>query len=136
MTANLHFYLEQASRQRFARGLSDCCALAAGWIELSSGHPVESPHLGKPLSDAAASELLAAEGGLAGLARRTIAGHGWTKREGSPRDGDVVIAERQQSLSSTLLGIWSGGKLVTASRSGLRILDASELMEMEAWHGH
>jgi hypothetical protein len=135
MTPDLHTYLEEFSRRPFVRGVSDCCALAAGWMELVSGRPVACGHLGKPLADIVAASIIAAEGGLARIAREIISRHGWEPREGPPQDGDVIVAERNQLLSPTLLGIWSGGHLVTTSRQGMRLVPADEIMEMEAWHG-
>lgn len=132
---NLQQYLTEYSTRPFVRGVSDCCALAAGWMEIVSGRPVVCRHLGKPLADRAAASIIPAEGGLARLAREIISGHGWQLREGEPQDGDVIVAERNQLLSTTLLGIWSGGQLVTTSRSGMRLIPAKDIMEMEAWHG-
>ena len=135
MTPDLHAYLEEFSRRPFVRGVSDCCALAAGWMELASGRPVVCPHLGEELTDRQAASVIASVGGLARYAREIISRHGWEPRDGEAQDGDVIVAERNQLLSPTLLGIWSAGHLVTASRQGMRLVPAEEIMEMEAWHG-
>lgn len=135
MSANLQAYLCEFSPRPFIRGVSDCCALAAGWMELVSGRAVDCQHLGRDLTDRQAALIIAAEGSLARLARYTISRHGWQLRDGDPQDGDVIVAERNQLLCPTLLGIWSGGMLVTTSRQGMRLIPAGEIMEMEAWHG-
>lgn len=135
MTSDLQAYLCEFSPRPFARGVSDCCALAAGWIERVSGRPVACPHLGEELTDRQAAAVIASVGGLARYAREIISRHGWELRDGDPQDGDVIVAERNQLLSPTLLGIWSAGHLVTTSRQGMRLIPADEIMEMEAWHG-
>ena len=135
MSADLQAYLCEFSPRPFVRGVSDCCALAAGWMERVSGRPVVCQHLGQPLSDVSAASIVAAEGGLARIAREIISRHGWQLCDGDPQDGDVIVAERNQLLSPTLLGIWSAGHLVTTSRQGMRLIPAAEIMEMEAWHG-
>lgn len=131
----LHQYLQEFSPRPFVRGVSDCCALAAGWMEIVSGRPVICTLLGEPLTDQKAAAIIASGSGLARLAREVISRHGWHVRDGDPQDGDVIVAERNQLLSPTLLGIWSAGHLVTTSRQGMRLIPADEIMEMEAWHG-
>jgi hypothetical protein len=135
MSADLQSYLCEFSPRPFVRGVSDCCALAAGWIERVGGRPVACQHLGHDLTDRQAASIIASEGGLARYAREIISRHGWELRDGPPQDGDVIVAERNQLLSPTLLGIWSAGHLVTTSRQGMRLIPADEIMEMEAWHG-
>lgn len=135
MSADLQSYLCEFSPRPFVRGVSDCCALAAGWIERVGGRPVSCDHLGHDLTDRQAASIIASEGGLARYAREIISRHGWELRDGPPQDGDVIVAERNQLLSPTLLGIWSAGHLVTTSRQGMRLIPADEIMEMEAWHG-
>ena len=137
MSADLQSYLCEFSPRPFVRGVSDCCALAAGWMARVSGRPVACQHLGHDLTDRQAASIIAAEGGLARLAREIISRHGWELREGPPQDGDVIVAERHQLLSPTLLGIWSAGHLVTTSRDGMRLIAETEIIELEAWHhGH
>lgn len=135
MSADLQAYLREFSPRPFVRGVCDCCALAAGWMERVGGRPVVCDHIGEPLTDRQAASVIAAEGGLARIAREIISRHGWELREGPPQDGDIIVAERNQLLSPTLLGIWSAGHLVTTSRQGMRLVPESEIMEMEAWHG-
>lgn len=135
MTTDLQAYLCEFSQLPFVRGVSDCCAFAAGWIERVSGRPVSCPHLGHGLTDREAASIIASVGGLARYSREIISRHDWELREGQPQDGDVIVAERNQLLSPTLLGIWSAGHLVTTSRQGMRLIPAHEIMEMEAWHG-
>lgn len=134
MSAELQAYLREFSPRPFVRGVSDCCALAAGWMERVTGRPVECDHLGEALTDRQAASIIASEGGLARIAREIISRHGWELREGEPQDGDVIVAERNQLLSPTLLGIWSAGHLVTTSRQGMRLVPLAEIMELEAWH--
>jgi hypothetical protein len=133
--SDLQSYLCEFSPRPFVRGVSDCCALAAGWMGIVSGRPVVCSLLGDPLTDQKAAGMIASGGGLARLAREIISRHGWQVRDGDPQDGDVIVAERNQLLSPTLLGIWSAGHVVTTSRQGMRLIPAEEIMEMEAWHG-
>ncbi len=130
----LHQYLQDFSGRPFVRGVSDCCALAAGWIAIRSGKPVDHPFLGAELSDVEAAAIVQRIGGILPAARAVLREHGWRQRQGEPQDGDVIIAERHQLLSPTLLGILSAGKVVTTSRTGMRIFPLADLMELEAWY--
>lgn len=135
MSADLQAYLCEFSPLPFVRGMTDCCALAAGWMERVSGRTVICEHLGRPLSDFGAATIIANGGGLGVIAAKILTDHGWQLRDGEPQDGDIIVAERNQLLSATLLGIWSGGMLVTTSRNGMRLTAEDEIIEMEAWHG-
>lgn len=134
MTADIRAYLQEFSSQPFMRGLSDCCALAAGWIALRTGKPVEHPGLGRPLTDAEAAKVVGDHGGSVGaIARKVLNQAGWRMREGEPHDGDVIIAERAQSSFPCFLGIWSNGHLVTTGRHGMRMVSRQDLLEIECW---
>lgn len=135
MTGELHAYLQDFAGKPFVRGVSDCCALAAGWVSLCNGKAVEHPGLGTPLSDSEASKVVGDHGGsVASIARKVLNESGWRMREGDPQNGDVIIAERAQIISTGYLGIWSNGHLVTTSRSGMRMVSRQELKEFESWH--
>ena len=137
MTSDLQAYLQKFAEKSFIRGLSDCCALAAGWIEVCTGKPVVHPGLGRPLTDAEAAAVVGDHGGSVGkIARKVLNEAGWMMREGEPEDGDIIIAERSQSCFPCFLGIWSKGHLVTTSRHGMRMVSRIDRLEMEVWHGN
>lgn len=132
MTA-LHQFLQGWNRP-FVRGVSDCCAFAAAWLEIRTGRSVECPHLGRPLTDVQASAILGGKGGLRPIVSRSLTEHGCFEREGEPQDGDIVIADRVQGFSCTLLGIASSGYLVSvAHRGGMRMIDLKELKNLTVY---
>lgn len=136
MAEALQAYLQEFAEKPFVRGVSDCCALAAGWIERRDGRAVHHPGLGAPLSDADAAAFVRDNGGsVGGMARKALNEAGWQMREGGPEDGDIIIAERAQPCFPCFLGVWSNGHLVTTGRHGLRTIPRNELLEMEVWHG-
>ncbi|MDB6079762.1 MAG: hypothetical protein JWO82_3509 [Akkermansiaceae bacterium] len=130
----LHDFLQSWDRP-FVRGVSDCCAFTAAWLAASTGRAVDCPYLGSHLSDSEASDILRTPGGLRTIAGHFLTAHGCFERDGEPQDGDVVIATRMQGFHSTLLGIWSAGRLVTVAREGLRIVAAKELSNLVSY-GH
>ena len=133
MSADLQAYLCEFSPRPFVRGVSDCCAFAAGWMERVSGRPVVCPHLGEELTDREAVAIVARIGGIAAAARAALRDAGWRQRVGDPQDGDIIIANHSTDIFSTYLGVCSGGRLVSASRRGMRILSLPELVELEIW---
>ena len=100
MSANLQAYLCEFSPRPFVRGVSDCCAFAAGWMERVSGRPVVCPHLGEELTDREAVAIVARIGGIAAAARAALRDAGWRQREGDPQDGDIIIVEKRETAEN------------------------------------
>jgi len=130
----LHHFLQNWNRP-FVRGVSDCCGFVAAWIEYSTGRTVVCPHLGTPLTDGEATQILRVPGGLRGMAVHYLTEAGCLERKGEPLDGDIVIADRVQGFHRTLLGIWSAGYLVSVSREGMCVVPHKSILKFQAY-GH
>lgn len=99
----------------FERGVSDCCAWAAGWAQLLSGKPTATDLL-CPMTDHQAMRILNRHGGLLGLVGHVLESDGWEPVE-KPQDGDIVVIEDATALLSHTVGVWHLNRCVSVSES-------------------
>lgn len=116
--------VEEWRSRAFAWGTADCCQFAAEVVEAITGDDKRS--LFPAYADeAAARAIIAANGGLSGLASAAL---GASKHPSRAMRGDVVLLDRGEG---ELIGICIGSRIVAPGLQGLEFAPMS--CALAAW---
>lgn len=102
---------------QFVRGVTDCCAFAAGWAKEVCGRMPAAEHLGEPLTDKESVRILARHRSLYHLVGNMLDREGFREVD-DPEDFDIVVIDHEDGFMGETVGVWSAGRVVTRHEEG------------------